>query len=605
MNTLRRTLALSLLVWNGGAFAAVVTVNTATDDFGSVTGNCSLREAIQSTNTNADFGGCTHTGTYVTATADVIVLPTLGAGGSFLLSRVGTDDTNGTGDLDISGNLVINGVSATNSVIRGDTADPDSQRHRLIHVISGIVQINDVTLRDGLEDGTVAGGGLRTEPGSNTTLLRVVVTDNIADGNAGGILNRGAMTISASTVSQNRTREAATGGGGIFNSPNAVLTIEDTRILDNTANAGADGSAMGGGIFSDDNSTLVLDNCVVDGNLADGRRILDRDGRGGGIFTNGGFTMDQSSVTNNEAIGRTGQGGGIEIGNLSSSVAIRHSVISFNVARQSLSKDGAADGGGIDSADPDTLIENSVISNNQVDSMRRSEGGGFNGNGVIQNSTIAANSAIGGANSTTGGGIDAGPSFRLINSTVINNQSDGDGGGINSSEAITAIELFSVTIAGNSADGSGGGVNSTAGEVQVSNSVLAGNTAGGLGTDCAGAVRSFSFNLVQTLSTCAFTANTGDLLNVNAGLATSTNNGGPVAGSSLGIISAMATRAPLPNSALVDAGNPNGCRDDVGQVLTADQIGRARADGPDGDATVECDIGAIEFSDVLFANSFE
>ena len=63
----------------------------------------------------------------------------------------------------------------------------------------------DLTLRDGLEDGGVAGGGLRTEPNTNTTLTRVHVFQNSAGGNAGGILNQGIMVINESVVRANQT----------------------------------------------------------------------------------------------------------------------------------------------------------------------------------------------------------------------------------------------------------------------------------------------------------------------------------------------------------------------------------------------------------------
>ena len=78
--------------------------------------------------------------------------------------------------------------------------------------------------------------------------------------------------------------------------------------------------------------------------------------------------------------------------------------------------------------------------------------------------------------------------------------------------------------------------------------------------------------------------------------ALSTNNGGPVAGSSLGTISGMLTRAPNPSSPLLDRGDTNGCRDVNGTtLLTTDQLGNPRAiDGPDPDTTARCDIGAVE-----------
>lgn len=581
--------------------AASITVNTATDDFGSVGTNCSLREAIQSANGNADFGGCTHTGIYNPALTDVIVLPTLGAGGFFTLTRVGTDDSNNSGDLDIIGALRIEGASTANSVIRGDTADPDSDRHRLVHVISGTVTLNDLTLREGLEDGTTAGGGLRTEPGSTTTLNRVVVANNSAGGNGGGILNRGTMTLNASTVSGNRTTDASLGGGGIFNSPNAILTLNDSRVLDNVAEGANDANdSAGGGIYSDVDAVLTLDNSVVDGNVADGRQLIDTSARGGGIRAEGTVTLVQSSVTNNLATGSYAFGGGIDL-DQSTSALIDRSVVAFNVAEKNLAINFSKGGGVLAEFGLAVTIRDSVISGNEAES-----GGGLAGKFRILRSTVANNRAIGGGNSSLGGGIQTFRQCEIVNTTIIGNVADGDGGGIYFEAPFDSGRVLSSTIAANASGRDGGGVQVVAGNFVVANTVLAGNSADRDGADCSGTVVSEGNNLVQTVPGCGFVNANGDQTSSAANLAPPANNGGPTAGSSLGIISGMQTRAPLPNSPLLDAGAVSGCTDASGQPLLTDQIGGARAvDGPDPGTAARCDIGAVELADAILEDSFE
>lgn len=580
--------------------AASITVNTATDDFGSVTSNCSLREAIQTANTNADFGGCTHTGIFNAAVTDVINLPTLGAGGFFTLTRIGTDDNNNSGDLDIAGLLRIEGASTANSVIRGDTTDPDSDRHRLVHVISGTVTLNDLTLRDGLEDGTTAGGGLRTEPGSTTILNRVAVLNNSAGGNAGGILNRGTMTLNESTVRANRTTDAGEGGGGIFNSPNAVLTLNDSRVLDNVAEVADDAfECQGGGIYNAADAVLTLDNSVVDGNIADGRQLAFTQAFGGGIRAGGTVDLIQSSVTNNLAAGETAEGGGIFF-LLGSTGLIDRSVVAFNVADDRNVLDTSA-GGGINSRLGFATIQDSVISGNEAEA-----GGGLHGRFRILRSTVANNRAQGDVNDSRGGGITITGASEIVNTTIIGNTTDRDGGGIHFGAASSTTRVLSSTIVANASDRNGGGVDVGGGNFTLANTVLAGNSAGNAGAECSGTLVSDGNNLVQATAGCGFVATAGDRTGVAAGLAPVASNGGPIAGSSLGIISAMQTRVPLPTSLLVDAGAANGCTDANGQQLPTDQIGRARAiDGPDADTTARCDIGAIEFVDAILEDSFE
>ena len=98
-------MAFVALALPAGAGASSMTVTLTSDEFG--TGSfCSLREAVESANANADFGGCTRTGT---GNKDVILLE---AGESYVRSRAGIDDTNENGDLDITGNTVFKVVGA-------------------------------------------------------------------------------------------------------------------------------------------------------------------------------------------------------------------------------------------------------------------------------------------------------------------------------------------------------------------------------------------------------------------------------------------------------------------------------------------------------------
>jgi CSLREA domain-containing protein len=154
------------------ATAATLTVNTTADEF-NAGGSCSVREAIQAANTNQNFGGCVGSGSY--GLADIINVPA----GNYLLTRYGSyNDSNTSGDFDIAGNVRIVGAGAPQTVIRGD-----GESDRIFHILSGNVTIEGMILRDGFMVSGNAGGGIRSEPGSISTLNRLVIGPNTADGN--------------------------------------------------------------------------------------------------------------------------------------------------------------------------------------------------------------------------------------------------------------------------------------------------------------------------------------------------------------------------------------------------------------------------------------
>jgi hypothetical protein len=79
--------------------------------------------------------------------------------------------------------------------------------------------------------------------------------------------------------------------------------------------------------------------------------------------------------------------------------------------------------------------------------------------------------------------------------------------------------------------------------------------------------------------TCNF-HNSGDRNNTNPMLGPLQNNGGPTQ-----------TMALPSGSPAIDAGNPIGCTDNTGHLLTTDQRGFPR---PDNEDTGGCDMGAYE-----------
>lgn len=80
-------------------------------------------------------------------------------------------------------------------------------------------------------------------------------------------------------------------------------------------------------------------------------------------------------------------------------------------------------------------------------------------------------------------------------------------------------------------------------------------------------------------ATCSFNSS-GDLNNQNALLGPLQNNGGTTQ-----------TMALLPGSPALDAGNPSGCTDEQGNLLSTDERGMPR---PGSEDARGCDMGAYE-----------
>ena len=539
-------------------------VSTTADEFGGGT-YCSLREAIQSVNTNTDFGGCTGSG-------DVITLPA----GTYTLTGAAGEDDNASGDLDIKGDLIINGADEETTIIQAGT-DATNGVDRVLHIqgLGVTVEINDVTIRYG-----------KTPDGVDSA------SDDACKGDdGGGIFNYGGiLTLNDCVVAYNRTGDGGDGctagyyldgaggyGGGIF--AQGTLELNDTTVMENRTGSGGDGATgdgysggRGGGIYISYYMAVTLTHSIISGNdtgvggrggdAASGDAGYGKfGGDGGGIYSrSGALTLIDSAVTGNTT-GAGGDGGDATSGNGGiggnggggagicsygeSTVVAADSVISDNqtglggkggAGTGSSGADGyRGSGGGLSSTSTHVTLSDSTISDN------RGLSGGLHSSSLavvtLVNSTVSGNIA-----DADGGGIYngfLGVTLTLNNSTISGNRAYESGGGIFNGNDSTTM-LTHVTITDNTADldnngsGDGGGVYIPTSTFIMTNTLIARNIdKGNQNPDCHGTISSGDYNLLgEDSAGCTFTPQANDQWGttgspLNPGLAALTDNGGP------------------------------------------------------------------------------
>ncbi|MBE7516768.1 MAG: carboxypeptidase regulatory-like domain-containing protein [Chloracidobacterium sp.] len=472
-------------------------------------GVCTLRAAI--TEANA-FAG-----------ADIITLP---AGTYTITLTGGNENSNVSGDFDITTDITINGAGSGNTIVQG-AASRGVAAERVFHIrpASGQtinVGLNGLTVRWGRYASGVSGGGIRLDVGiPKVTLTNVVVTENDDTISGGGIaiLSVGAgtsLTLNNCTVSNNTAGSANAAnsiGAGIFNySSNSTVNITDSLITGNTvSNTSSSVIAMGGGVASA-GGTVNISNSIISNNLATSSGF--HAFSGGVHITGGTATITGSTIANNSAT-VTGGGGAALIGGVYNEQA-SVSIIGSNVTNNSVSNSanpGNAYHAGIRTLSGTiaavTTITNSTISGNTA----ADEGGGVvnlatstaNATTNITGSLISGNKATGAL--APGGGIQqfhvsgiAGLAVvNITNSTIDGNQA-GIGGGVYSNGPNSTVNLNFATVTSNSASSAGGGVaQDTTGTVNLKNSVVAYNSSPS-SPDILGVITSQDYNHVQDTS---------------------------------------------------------------------------------------------------------
>ena len=170
---------------------------------------------------------------------------------------------------------------------------------------------------------TVSGGGtdrvLIVDPGADVTVRHLAINDGYGFELGGGVINNGTLTLDHVTVSNNLTTIAGPpqfwqGGGGIYNGEFASLTLIDSTVTNNTADA------AGGGVYSFFNTSTTILRSTISNNVSNdvggGIRLLSNaeitnstlSGNvsngwfGGALFlTDGVLNMVNSTVANNVA----------------------------------------------------------------------------------------------------------------------------------------------------------------------------------------------------------------------------------------------------------------------------------------------------------------
>lgn len=333
-------------------------------------------------------------------------------------------------------------------------------------------------------------------------------------------------------------RGSSAKGGGILND-RATLNLNSCTI------SGSGSADLGGGIYNEGaggSATLTIVDCDIVGNSSEA---------GGGIFNNGNagsatVSMWNSRVTGNSAQffqfpGGGGDGGGIANGGSGARMTLTNCIVSGNFSGVDVLRPYGT-GGGISNDGGTLTIIGSTISDNTT----QAEGGGLFSVGslAIINSTVSGNRAIGthdGEGFGYGGGIHSryGTMMTLSGSTVSNNFASNSGGGIYGFGSITHS-----TISGNRVQafgGSGGGIYIINGFVTIGHTILRTGTAG---ANIVGTVTSLGYNLSNDNGGGSLTG-PGDQINTDPVLGPLGNNGGPTL-----------THAPLNGSPAIDAGNP-------------------------------------------------
>lgn len=358
------------------------------------------------------------------------------------------------------------------------------------------VTISGLTLTNAAAYGG-PGGAILNHNGTLTVAGSSLVHNNAYDVGGPAIFTEDATTISGSTLSAN-TASTGSGspdvyGGAVY--ATGPLTITDSTIRDNRA-SGPYGA--GGGVFA--KGPLTIATSSIRGNSASGG-TGGSGGGGGGIDADGGpLTLTGSTIADNST---QGHGGGIVEGGTGPA----------SIATSTISGNFAALGGGGASFDNPTTIDASTISGNTADRM----GGGLSlyfGNAPLDparltNTTISGNDA-----GARGGGIyslntGAGTSRHLsLDSVTVAGNSAGEGGGgiLARAFSTSAGPTLTNTIVGANTSLTGGQ-----------------DLALGPGSDPFGT----AFSLIQNAPSGSFTPAGSDVLGVDPGLDALAANGGP------------------------------------------------------------------------------
>ncbi len=342
---------------------------------------------------------------------------------------------------------------------------------------------NEINPNNGNANGH--GGGIFAGGVSQIDLSQasvVTIDENVSRSQGGGVfLNNessliigtaGANPSQYSSISDNESRFH---GGGVRASDDNLVDINNARIERNIINGPDNGTTSnftsGGGIFASSRAEVRLDRVSVSNNVADYE--------GGGIYSQGNLTINESQINDNRALRRSG--GGIfhwrphDTVGLGAGATITNSEIARNSA--------FGEGGGYYGQRMDLVVDNTTIESNDA---------GQHGGGLLLTGTVS--------------------NVTMTNSTISGNESlGGQGGGMRLDDGSATYTFAHVTVANNISAQRGGGIHRQNGTTTLENSIIANNTANdGNGHDLSGTVTGAGANLLSNSANA--TVNGGTLI---------------------------------------------------------------------------------------------
>ena len=221
-----------------------------------------------------------------------------------------------------SENITISGKGLTllgaGSVPNGETLVLAAGRGPVFTLGSGTAgDANHLIILDGMvisggnhNGGTGVGGGVQVRSGAYVHLLGCAVRGNYATFGGGvGINSPGAppSAISGGVIADNVAPGGSGGlghGGGVYVAQGSTLGIGSATIARNS-------SGGGGGIYGEQGSTLNIATTTVTSNTTSPYSTPQgpTDGDGGGMETQGDFTISDSTFVQNSSFGTNGGGG--------------------------------------------------------------------------------------------------------------------------------------------------------------------------------------------------------------------------------------------------------------------------------------------------------
>jgi len=382
----------------------------------------------------------------------------------------------------------------------------------------------------------------------------------------------------------------------VLNHTAGVATISGLRIAGGRQSA-TNGTSGGAGTGqSAMNGNSALGGCVRVGGGAqlsltavalDDCRVTGGNGGNGGSGTAGTFGMDGGRGGNGGS-GGSAEGGAIWV---AGSLALNNSSITGSVISSGDGGNGGQGGEPGQAASRGAGGDGSNGGAGRGASIFVAQGGAV----IVRNSTLATGSI------TTGEGGDGG--------LAGNGTTGGDGGAGGAAEggaihvassATSLVDIEFSTIAPHTLAAGNGGLGGGGGNVGQAG--MAGAARGALFSNAGAAA-------VRVRSSAGFGSCFGAISAVLANLRSDAScTGFTVAGSAadfrpLSTAAGLAFQMPARPSLAVDSAT--NCNDLAGAAVTSDQLGTPRPIDGDGNGSLNCDLGAIEYSIRVFGNGFE